>query len=198
MPRLSSVRSTLWSTTPGFLAPSVSPTRTPKREERLLRLNLFAPLRLTRAILPGMIGRGSGTIVDVASSAAFAAYPGTVYYGASKAGYANASEVLRGELRGTGVHVVTVYPGPIETEMSKQMLAALEDGLVKRLVREASPEELARRIRLAVEKKKPRVIYPVRTSAPLRYFPGLTRYVVDRFTPGIATGSSDSKVKWTG
>lgn len=152
--------------------------------ERLLRLNLFAPLRLTRALLPGMLERGSGTIVDVASSAAFAAYPGTVYYGASKAGYANASEVLRGELRGTGVHVVTVYPGPIATEMSQQMLDALEDTFVKRLVSEASPEGLAKRIRRAIERKKARVIYPGYLSA-LRHIPGITRFFVDRLTPSL-------------
>ncbi len=152
--------------------------------ERLLRLNLFAPLRLSRAVLPGMIARGHGTIVDVASAAAFAAYPGTVYYGASKAGYANASEILRGELRGSGVHVVTVYPGPIRSEMSQMMLDSLADSFVKRMIKEASPRELARRIRVAVEKGKPRVIYPSYLGW-FRYLPNLTRFVVNRFTPPI-------------
>jgi len=152
--------------------------------EALLHLNLFAPLRLTRAVLPAMIARRSGMIVDIASSAAFAGYPGTVYYGASKAGYANASEILRGELRGSGVHVVTVYPGPIATDMSQQMLDALSDGWVKRLVREASPQDLAARIRRAMEKKKPRVIYPA-NLAILRRFPNLTRFFVDRLTPAL-------------
>jgi len=152
--------------------------------ERLLRLNLFAPLRLTRAVLPGMLARRRGTIVDVASSAAFAAYPGTVYYGASKAGYANASEILRGELRGSGVHVVTVYPGPIATAMSRQMLETLADGVVKRMIREASPADLAVRIRRAIAKKKPRVIYPS-YLALLRRFPNLTRFLVDRLTPSL-------------
>jgi len=152
--------------------------------ETLLRLNLFAPLRLTRAVLPAMIARRRGMIVDVASSAAFAAYPGTVYYGASKAGYANASEVLRGELRGTGVHVVTVYPGPIATDMSQQMLNALSDGWVKRMVSEASPTGLAARIHRAMDRREPRVIYPA-YLAVLRRFPNLTRFFVDRLTPTL-------------
>jgi len=64
--------------------------------DRLLRLDLITPLRLTRAVLPGMIARGRGTIVDVCSAAAFAALLGTTYYAAAKAGLAAASEVLRG------------------------------------------------------------------------------------------------------
>src|SRR4029450_2637023 len=70
--------------------------------ERMLRLDLVNPLRLTRAVLPGMIARGRGTIVDVCSIAAFAALLGTTYYGAAKAGLAAASEILRGGLRGRG------------------------------------------------------------------------------------------------
>src|SRR5262249_13629416 len=87
--------------------------------ERLLRVNLFAPLFATRALLPRMLERGSGTIIDVASVAALVAAPGQAWYGASKAGLATFSEALRGELRGTGVHVLTVYPGPVDTAMAK-------------------------------------------------------------------------------
>jgi len=80
--------------------------------ERMLRLNVFSPLRLTKHVLPGMIARGRGTIVDIASMAAIAPTPGMFYYNASKAALAAASESLRGELRGSGVHVLTVYrPG---------------------------------------------------------------------------------------
>src|SRR4029450_1475400 len=101
--------------------------------ERMLRRDLVNPLRLTRAVLPGMIARGRGTIVDVCSIAAFAALLGTTYYGAAKAGLAAASEILRGELRGSGVHVVTVYPGPIRTAMSTQAFDSFEHHWTKRL-----------------------------------------------------------------
>ena len=80
--------------------------------EDVLKLNLLTPLRLTRTVLPPMIARGSGTIVDIASLAAIAPTPGMHHYNAAKGGIAAASEALRGELRGTGVHIVTVYPGP--------------------------------------------------------------------------------------
>src|SRR4051812_46636553 len=87
------------------------------RCEDMLRLDLHTPMRLTRTLLPAMLARRSGTIVDIASLAALAPLSGMFYYNAAKAGLAYASEALRAELRGTGVHVVTVYPGPVDTEL---------------------------------------------------------------------------------
>jgi short-subunit dehydrogenase len=152
--------------------------------DQMLRVDLLGPLRLARTVLPGMIARRSGTIVNVASVAAFAALPGTTYYAAAKAGLAAASEVLRGELKGTGVHVVTVYPGPIRTEMSAQAFNSYEERLVTRLAVEASPEKLAVKIRKAVEGRRARVIYPG-AYAVARRLPNLTRALLDLFTPPI-------------
>jgi short-subunit dehydrogenase len=152
--------------------------------ERMLRLDLVNPLRLTRAVLPAMIARRSGTIVDVCSVAAFAALLGTTYYAAAKAGLAAASEVLRGELRGTGVHVVTVYPGPIRTAMSTQAFDSFEDHWTKRLAAEAAPEKLAVKIRQAVEQRRSRVIFPGGYRL-VRHVPNVTRWLLDRFTPPI-------------
>jgi len=152
--------------------------------DRLLRLDLVAPLRLTRAVLPGMVARRRGTIVDVCSAAAFAPLLGTTYYAAAKAGLAAASEVLRGELRGTGVHVVTVYPGPIRTAMSAQAFDSYDDSWTKRLVSEGSPETLARRIRSAIERRRPRVVFPGGYRA-VRHLPNTARWVLDRLSPPI-------------
>lgn len=152
--------------------------------ERMLRLDLIVPLRLTRAVLPGMVARRGGTIVDVASVAAFSALLGTTYYAAAKAGLAAASEVLRGELRGTGVHVVTVYPGPIRTALSTQAFESFEDHWTKRLVAEAPPEKLAAQIRHAVERRQPRVIFP-RSYDLVRHIPDTARWVLDRLSPPI-------------
>ncbi|MBS2030197.1 MAG: SDR family NAD(P)-dependent oxidoreductase [Deltaproteobacteria bacterium] len=69
--------------------------------ENMLRLNLIAPLMLTRAVLPAMLARGAGTIVDVASMAGVAPARGMSWYGASKAGLVSFSESLRTELEGT-------------------------------------------------------------------------------------------------
>jgi short-subunit dehydrogenase len=152
--------------------------------ERMLRLDLINPLRLTHAVLPSMLARRSGTIVEVCSVAAFAALLGTTYYAAAKAGLAAASEVLRGELRGSGVNVVTVYPGPIRTAMSTQALDSFAEHWTKRLANEASPEKLAARIRRAVERGQARIIFPAGYTVA-RHLPHLARWVLDRFTPPI-------------
>jgi short-subunit dehydrogenase len=158
----------------------------PDDADRLLRLDLITPLRLTRAVLPGMIARGRGTIVDVCSAAAFAPLLGTSYYAAAKAGLAAASEVLRGELRGTNVHVVTVYPGPIRTAMSAQAFDSYDDSWTKHLVSEGSPEKLATKIRIAIERRRPRVVFPG-SYAVIRRLPDTARWILDRFSPPIRT-----------
>jgi short-subunit dehydrogenase len=152
--------------------------------ERLLALDLHTPLKLTSAIVPGMIARKSGCIVDVASMAALAPTPGMYFYNAAKGGLAAASEGLRGELRGTGVHVVTVYPGPVKSPMEEAGRAAYADSAALRYVPTGKPDRLAVLIANAVDQKKARVIYPG-SYAISRHFPNLTRFITDRFTPPL-------------
>ena len=154
----------------------------PEALQAMLRLNLLVPMALTRAVLPAMLQRGDGTIVDVASVAGLAPTPGMWGYNASKAGLAAASESLRGELRSTGVHVVTVYPGPVDTPMARAGYAAYPESPMLRVLPEGIPSELARRIRSAVDLKRARVIYPWLYSI-LRYFPAVARWFLDRLTP---------------
>ena len=154
----------------------------PEALQAMLRLNLLVPMALTRAVLPAMLERGDGTIVDVASVAGLAPTPGMWGYNASKAGLAAASESLRGELRSTGVHVVTVYPGPVDTPMARAGYAAYPESPMLRILPEGIPSELARRIRSAVDLKQARVIYPWLYSI-LRYFPAVARWFLDRLTP---------------
>lgn len=152
--------------------------------ERLLDVDLKAPLRLTLAALPGMLARGHGTIVDVASMAALAPTPGMTYYNAAKAGLAAASESLRGELRGTGVHVVTVYPGIIaSTAMAQASMKKYAESKIMPYLG-GSETALAALTLRAIVKRKARVIYP-RFGALARMFPGVTRWVMDRITPGF-------------
>ena len=152
--------------------------------EKLLRLNVFTPMRLTRRLLPEMLQRGSGTIVDIASMASIAPTPGMYYYNASKGGLAAASEALRGELRGTGVHALTVYPGIIMTAMGEAGYDCYEESTLLRWQPVGNAEKLASLIYGAVEKKRPRVIYP-RFNALARWFPTITRWFMDRFTPPL-------------
>ncbi len=165
----------------------VAPTSTvdPDEADTLFGVDLLAPLRLTRAVLPRMIARRSGTIVDVASMAALAPTPGMTHYNAAKAGLAAASESLRGELRGTGVHVVTVYPGIIaSTEMAQAAMEKFVESKLLESFPRGTEEELSRLVRVAIERKHARVIYP-RSGALSRWFPATTRWLMDRFTPAL-------------
>jgi len=150
--------------------------------ERLLRLNVFTPMRLTHHVLPNMIARHSGTIVDISSMAALGPTPGMFFYNASKGALAAASEGLRGELRGTGVHVVTVYPGPVHTPLEKRAREVLEENAASKYTPTGDADVLARMIIHAVNRKQPRVIYP-RVYGISRHFPNATRWMLDRFTP---------------
>jgi short-subunit dehydrogenase len=153
--------------------------------ERMLRLNLHTPMRLTKRVLPGMIARGHGTIVDVSSMAGIAPTPGMFYYNASKGGLGAASEGLRGELRGTGVHVMTVYPGPVRTPLEARGRSAYEETTMMRLFTPTGEADvLARKIADGVASRRARIIYPG-LYAITRHLPNLTRFVMDRFTPPL-------------
>jgi short-subunit dehydrogenase len=82
----------------------------------LLDVNVRALVELTHAFLPGMIARGRGWVVNVASNAAFQPVPYLAIYAATKAFVLSFSEALAEELRGTGVRVQALCPGITATE----------------------------------------------------------------------------------
>lgn len=159
----------------------------PDAGEDLLDLNVATPLRLIRHALPSMLARGSGTIVNVASMAALSPVPGMLYYNASKGGLANASEALRGELWGTGVNVVTVYPGPVHTDMGTKGIAKYEQSAAAGLAPWGTSDELARLVVRAVELRQARVIYPRAYSVSL-LFPNISRWFSLKFAPRLKGG----------
>ena len=82
---------------------------------RTLEVNLVAPFAFVHAFLPGM--RGSGHLVTLGSVADRNIYPGNAAYSASKYGLRALHEVLRAELRGSGVRATLVSPGAVDTEL---------------------------------------------------------------------------------
>ncbi len=86
---------------------------------RLLELNITALVKLTRRFLPGMLERGHGAILNVGSTAGYQGTPFLVAYGATKAFVNHFSEGLAWELRGTGVAVTLLSPGPTQTGFFK-------------------------------------------------------------------------------
>jgi len=89
----------------------------PATVESVMAINYLSPVRLTLALLPHMLERGSGTIVNISSVAATLSAPGEAAYAASKAAVTVFSEVMAVDLWETGVKVMVVYPGVIDTEL---------------------------------------------------------------------------------
>jgi short-subunit dehydrogenase len=86
------------------------------RELEEIDVNVTAPVALTRLLLPGMVERRHGTVINVTSTAAFQAVPYMSTYAATKAFVLSFTEGLAGELVGTGVKVLAFCPGPVKTE----------------------------------------------------------------------------------
>jgi uncharacterized protein len=87
-----------------------------ERLVEMVRVNCEALLDLQARFLPGMLSRGEGAILNIASTAAYQPMPGNGTYAASKAFVLNLGEAVHEELRGTGVTLTTICPGPVRTE----------------------------------------------------------------------------------
>lgn len=87
----------------------------PDAELNMIEVDVAAVADLCTRFLPGMVERRSGAVLNVASTAAFQPIPGQAGYGASKAFVLSYTRALAGELRGKGVTVTALCPGPVET-----------------------------------------------------------------------------------
>ncbi len=96
----------------------------------MVELNCVALLELQAAYLPRMVERGRGAVINIASTAAFQPLPGSATYAATKAFVLSLSEAVHEELKGTGVTLTAVCPGPVKTEfMDVAGLSAAEEQL---------------------------------------------------------------------
>lgn len=166
------------------------------RIQRMMNINVVTPLAFIHVALRQMLERGDGTIVNVASMAAITHTPGMCHYNGSKAALAASSESLRVELKGTGVHVVTVYPGPVESDMEAAGRAAYRDTFFRDAVPTGTPERLAALVERAILGKKARVIYP-QAYTIARHTRNVAQAFTDLFAPPLAvveTGDDDQSV----
>jgi short-subunit dehydrogenase len=85
--------------------------------ENVMRINFLGPSKLTLALLPQMLERGEGRIINVSSIAATLSSPGEAAYDASKAALAVFSEAMAVDLWDTGIKVMVVYPGVVDTPL---------------------------------------------------------------------------------
>ena len=129
----------------------------PNRAEELIRLHVLATTRLTRAVLPGMVARGRGAIINVASMLAFSAsLPGTsqlpkrAVYAACKAYLVAFTELLQQELVGTDVRVQVLCPGRVEGTEFHQHIPGFE--VTRRAVPAFQPEDVVTASLAALER----------------------------------------------
>jgi short-subunit dehydrogenase len=105
---------------------------------QVMHINYLSPTRLTMALLPQMLERGSGTIVNISSIAAQLSAPGEAAYDASKAALTAFSEAMAMDLWDSGVKVMVVSPGVIDTD-----LFSLPDNDIPNLPVQAEPVSAA-------------------------------------------------------
>jgi short-subunit dehydrogenase len=97
----------------------------------MIEVDLVAPIMLTRAALPALRASGDGMVVNITSGIALVAAPFYATYAGVKAGLAKFGESLRRELKGEGIHVMTVYPGATDTPMMSSNRAGPELGFTR-------------------------------------------------------------------
>jgi 3-oxoacyl-[acyl-carrier protein] reductase len=101
----------------------------PEQAGRLFDINLAGAYYGLRAVLPGMVQRGRGVVVNISSSAAARLAPGWSVYAASKAGLDQLARSVAVDLKDTAIRVYSLYPGLVETKMLETLCAATPDQL---------------------------------------------------------------------
>lgn len=110
-----------------------------QRDHELVAVNVDALVRLTHAVMPAMVARGRGGIINVASAIAFQPAPYQATYGASKAFVLSFSQALRAELKGSAVRVTALCPGPTRTGFVDALGADVSGVAVYKLMAEPEP-----------------------------------------------------------
>jgi short-subunit dehydrogenase len=138
--------------------------------------NFWSPLALVAALVPAMRERGHGVVVNITSTSQVTALWGLGHYSATKAALAIATETLRTELHGSGVRVLEVIPGPIDTAIQAESRLIPGAAIVLSRTPVGSAEKLARLTVRALERgRRRRLVYP-RVLRVAYALPGISRW----------------------
>ena len=161
------------------------------RLRAIARLNFEAAVLLTRDVLPHMLQRGEGHLVQMSSITGAITFPGAVAYGGTKAGLTHMAEGLRDELEGAGIGITVVAPGPVDTDMWNRVednegytLPVLRRLQSLHLVAKVSPEAVARDVVRAVQSERPHV-RPGRVYGPMHVLNNLGRRMTRLALTGV-------------
>jgi short-subunit dehydrogenase len=152
------------------------------RGDRLFQINTLSALRLTNRLLGGMVARREGMVVFISSISAWMPFPGGAYYAASKAALARAAETIRIDLKGTGVRVLAVYPGPIMTPMLEKALATEAGRRFFQRLPIGDSVALTRRTLNAMRRDDESVVYPSVYQTGI-WFGGIARWFLGKTAP---------------
>ena len=166
----------------GFAIFDAIETATATDLESMMQTNYFGTVWCTQAVLPGMLARGRGTIVNVASIAGIMGYARMGGYCATKFAVIGFSEALRDEVIGRGVRVAVVCPGTTDTDFFVKAERGKMPG-ASRLILAVKPEHVARVIADAAEGGRFRRIVPWTAAVYMKFkemFPGAAHAVFRR------------------
>jgi short-subunit dehydrogenase len=155
----------------------------PARVHDEMALNVVAVVELTRQLLPGMVSRGRGAVVNVASTGAFQPVPTMAVYGATKAFVLSFTEALWGELQGTGVRALALCPGATATEFFDVVGDDAQVGPERMPV-----DEVVRQAFAALEKNRPSIVTGTRNALGARLPRFLSRRATIRVTQRVMAG----------
>ena len=158
-------------------------------ERKIMDVNFFAPVKITKSLLPGMIAQGGGTIAVTSSIAGKFGFPLRSVYASSKFALYGFFETVQAEYYGDNIRVVMVCPGRVRTAISFNALEGdgtkhgrMDEGQQKGI----TAEKAAKRIVSAIKKQKPEVLVggPELLMVYIkRFFPALSRRLVRRINP---------------
>lgn len=165
---------------------------TPQQVRNLLQVNLAAPMELCRQVMPRMVQRGRGHIVNVSSMGAISQGPGVTLYATSKAGLSHFTAGIRGELRGKPVNTTLVQIGEVKTDMLDHIRdfgparRTIERSIRWKMIPRESldPVAVSEAIAGAIERNRRHVIMP-RNIIPMAKFTEFPRRVSELMLTGI-------------
>jgi len=133
----------------------------PAQARAMMEVNFFAPLELMRRVIPAMRRQGGGAIVNVSSIAGQLALPWLTLYSASKAALNFLSDGVRMELRGSGVRIVSVCPGYVQTGFPQHVLAGeMPQAVARRRRFTITAEQCAEAVVRGVDRGQRTVVTP--------------------------------------
>ncbi|MDA1329713.1 MAG: SDR family NAD(P)-dependent oxidoreductase [Chloroflexi bacterium] len=148
-----------------------------------IQVNLNAVIQMTRALLPHMIERKAGHIINMGSMAGFVATPTYTVYAATKHGVRGFADALRREVGVWGIKVSTIYPGGVKTEFGSHTEAKRKTGITTPKSLQLSAEDVAQTVWSVSQRPRRTVIIPwvLRLGAWLDFFaPWLNDWIIER------------------